>query len=359
MSSQAEVISQDQLDARQQGGKIKCLVWDLDHTLWNGVLLENSDVHLRDQVISVMEELDARGILQSIASKNDYDHAMDKLKEYGIDHFFIYPQINWNRKSLSIQQIAESINIGIDSLAFIDDQPFEREEVAHTHPSVLCLDAEELLQILDYPAFKPRFVTEDSKLRRVLYQTDLERKKVEEEYVGPQADFLASLQMKVRIGRVQPGDLQRAEELTVRTHQLNTTGYTYSYEELDELRQSDSHLLLIASLDDKYGTYGKIGLTLLECREEVWTIKLLLLSCRVMSRGIGGILINQLLRMAKESQVRLRAEFLPNSRNRMMYITYKFAGFQEVQKQGNLVILEHDLTLIPAAPEYVDVEVSL
>ena len=105
---------------------IKCLVWDLDNTLWDEVLLEDRVVFLRDNVVATIEALDSRGILQSIASRNDYDSAMQQLAEFDLDEYFLYPQINWGSKASSIQTIVQSINIGMDTIAFIDDQQFER-----------------------------------------------------------------------------------------------------------------------------------------------------------------------------------------------------------------------------------------
>jgi FkbH-like protein len=156
---------------------------------------------------------------------------------------------------------------------------------------------------------------------------------------------------------VEEGDLQRAEELTVRTHQLNSTGYTYSYEELDSFRKSDRYKLLIAGLEDKYGTYGKIGLVLIECQENLWAIKLLLMSCRVMSRGVGSVLLNYLVRLAKHNGKRLQAEFLTTDRNRMMYITYKFAGFKEAETKENFVLFENDFSLIQPLPGYMQIKI--
>lgn len=164
--------------------------------------------------------------------------------------------------------------------------------------------------------------------------------------------------MELTISPVGDEDLKRAEELTVRTHQLNTTGYTYSYEELDMLRNSNRHKLLIAGLTDKYGTYGKIGLVLLECDEKTWSIKLLLMSCRVMSRGVGSVIINYIMGLAKEAGVNLKAEFVSNDRNRMMYITYKFAGFKEVDKKDNVDILENDLSRIQPMPDYMKINIK-
>ncbi len=340
---------------RKERQKVKCVIWDLDNTIWNGVLLEDENVTLKDGIADIIKALDNRGILQSVASKNEHEHAMNKLKEFGLDEFFLYPQINWNSKSSSVKRIVETINIGMDTIAFIDDQPFEREEVNHSLPEVLCIDALEIGRILNMPEMNPRFITEDSRLRRKMYMSDRDRNMDEENFIGPQEEFLASLNMKLTISPVKTGDLQRAEELTVRTHQLNTTGYTYSYEELDNFRKSDKHKLLITGLEDKYGTYGKIGLTLIECNKDVWTIKLLLMSCRVMSRGVGTIIINHIMGLSKEAGVRLRAEFVQNDRNRMMYVTYKFAGFIEAEEKDGLIIMENDLKQIQTFPEYLKV----
>ncbi|MBW4619913.1 MAG: HAD-IIIC family phosphatase [Cyanosarcina radialis HA8281-LM2] len=336
--------------------QIKCVVWDLDNTLWNGILLEDNSVSLRNQVVDLIQTLDSRGILHSIASRNDYDRAMEKLEELGLKEYFLYPQINWNSKVASINNIAKSINISLEAIAFIDDQPFELEEVGFSCPEVLCINAFNLDQLLDLPAMNPRLITADSKMRRLMYINDLERDRAEENFIGSQEEFLATLKMNFTISSAQEEDLQRAEELTVRTNQLNTTGYTYSDDELKYFIRSPQHKLLIASLDDKYGSYGKIGLALVECQEKIWTIKLLLMSCRVMSRGVGTILLNYIMNLAKTHNVCLQAEFIANNRNRMMYITYKFAGFKETEQIGNTAILKTQLTRIQAFPDYVNLQ---
>lgn len=349
----AATASQASADKRM----IKCVVWDLDNTLWHGTLLEDGAVCLKDQVVEIIKTLDGRGILQSIASKNDYDHAMGQLQSFDLAEYFLYPQITWDSKVSGIKSIASSINIGLDAIAFIDDQEVERDEVAFSLPEVYCLDPMALEGLLQMPELNPRFITEDSRLRRLMYLSDLERKKAEESFTGPQEEFLATLDQTLTIAPAQLEDLNRAEELTLRTNQLNTTGYTYSYEALNEFRQSGRHRLLIASLTDKYGAYGKIGLVLIECGEREWTIKLLLMSCRVISRGVGIILINHVLKLAKAARVKLRAEFVPNGRNRMMYITYKFSNFRETTQRDGLHILENDLSRIQDFPTYMKVEI--
>src|ERR687886_236482 len=174
---------------------IKCVVWDLDNTLWDGVLLEGERVSLRTDVVDVIKRLDSRGILHSIASKNDYTTAMAKLEQFGLSEYFLYPQISWNSKASSLKAVAKSINIGLDTLAFVDDQPFDREEVSFSAPGVLCIDAQDIPEIVDMPEMKPRFVTEDSKIRRLMYLSDIERDRAEKEWSGPSAEFLATLDM--------------------------------------------------------------------------------------------------------------------------------------------------------------------
>jgi FkbH-like protein len=340
--------------------KIKCVVWDLDNTLWQGVLLENLEnendrVSLRVGVTDIIKTLDSRGILQSIASRSEYNQAMAQLEAFGLSDYFLYPQINWNSKAQNIETIAKKINIGIDTLAFIDDQPFERQEVNFSQPEVLCIDAVNIDKLLDMPAMNPRFLTEDSSRRRLMYLSEIERQSVEDDFVGPKDEFLATLNMILTIAPAKEENLKRAEELTVRTHQLNTTGYTYSYDELNQFRQSEQHQLLIADLNDKYGTYGNIGLMLIECAKEVWTIKLLLISCRVMSRGIGTVMINHIRNEARKNGVRLQAEFISNDRNRMMYMTYKFTHFKENEKVNDLTIMENDLSQIQNFPAYLTI----
>jgi FkbH-like protein len=332
---------------------IKCVVWDLDNTLWDGVLLENDQLILRKNIQKIIQTLDQWGIINSISSKNNFDDAILKLEEFGLKDYFLYPQINWDLKSTSIQLIKEKLNIGYDAIAFIDDQPFEREEVLFTHPEVQCFDVDIIEQIEQQ--FKPRFTTNESSLRRKMYIDDDRRNNVEKE-IGNNKAFLESLNLDFKITVATREDLQRVEELTIRTNQLNATGYSYSYDELEVLLHDPNHRLFVAELTDKYGSYGKIGVVMLECIEDTWTLKLLLMSCRVMSRGVGGVLLNYILNLAKENQASLYAEFLPTDRNRLMFVTYKFAGFREDGKLENGGLrLKHSLDNIGNYPEYIQI----
>ncbi|RCG26491.1 HAD-IIIC family phosphatase [Sphaerisporangium album] len=339
-------------------GRIKCVVWDLDNTLWDGVLLEDGEVTLRRTVVDHIHRLDRMGVLNSIASRNDHEAAMAKLAEFGLTKMFLAPQINWNAKSDSIRHLAGVLNLGLDAFAFIDDQPFERFEVAAALPEVACVDACDVDSALAGPEFRPRFVTDESAKRRLMYQAQLTRDALERDFVGTNEAFLADLGMTFTIAPARREDLQRAEELTIRTNQLNATGRTYSYDELDALRESPGHLLLVASLTDRFGSYGKIGLALVEKGADDWWLRMMLMSCRVMSRGVGMVLLNHVMRLAREAGAGLRADFVETGRNRMMQITYAFSGFREVARDGAHVVLAADLDALQAPPGYVRLEVT-
>jgi FkbH-like protein len=338
---------------------IKCLVWDLDNTLWDGTLLEDGEVVLREGVLDVIRELDRRGILMSIASKNEPDDALKMLSRLGVSEYFLVPQIGWGAKSGSIEEIARLLNIGLDTFAFIDDQPVEREEVFFHHPEVRVYDASVYRDLPGLPEFTPRFITGDSTRRRLMYQEDQKRKDEEERFGDNSEEFLRTLDMELTISRVKEGDLERAEELTLRTNQLNSTGLTYDYDELRRLIASPKHLFLIAELTDKFGSYGKIGLMLAEKSDAeappTLTIKLLLMSCRVMTRGVGSALLIHLTKIARAEGRELLADFVATGRNRIMYITYKLMGFEEVSQDGDRSLLTYKGGE-KEYPEYLKVE---
>ena len=332
---------------------VKCVVWDLDGTLWPGTLLEGDALAPDPAVVEVIRELDRRGILHSIASRNEPEQALARLREHGLADLFLFPQIGWDAKHASVRTIAERLNIGLDALAFVDDQPFDRDEVRFELPAVRTYAPEEVAGFCALPEFTPPAVTEEASRRRELYAAEQLRATAEQEWEGPAPEFLASLEMILTIAPATEADLDRAEELTVRTNQLNTTGRTYSREQLAALARSPEHELLVASLEDRYGSYGKIGLALIERGQAAWTLKLLLMSCRVMSRGVGSVLINHVRDMAAAAGARLLCELIPTDRNRMMLITLRLGGFREAGERDGARLLESPPGDVPPPPDHL------
>ena len=345
---------------RANAGRIKCLIFDLDDTLWEGTLTEGGVKKLRDGAVELIHTLDSRGILMSIASKNDYDTAMETLAKLDptLPEMFLCPKISWGAKSAAVGQIAEELNLKMCNLAFIDDSEFQRDEVKFAHPDISVYDASELSSLADYPEFTVKFITEDSKNRRSMYVSDMSRDRAKAEFAGTDEAFMNTLDMHLTVDPVDEAQLRRVEELTLRTHQLNSTGYTYSYDELVSFIGSEKHEFYIAGLTDKYGDSGKVGLVLMEDAGDAYVLKLLIVSCRVMTRGVGAALLTHAVRVAAEKGKRLRAEYLETEYNRIMYITYKLAGFEEICEldDGEGCILEYSRDALPEYPSYLKIE---
>ncbi|GAB3466561.1 HAD-IIIC family phosphatase [Actinophytocola sediminis] len=308
---------------------VKCLVWDLDDTLWQGTLLEDDTVELFDGVLDVIRTLDDRGILHSVASKNDYDLALARLTALGIADYFVVPEIGWGPKSASVRAIADRLRFAPSAMAFIDDRPQERAEVAFTLPDVRCYPAEEVRSLVGLPEFTPRTVTVDSRRRRQMYQAGFERDAERAAFRGPDLDFLRSLEVQMGISRATPAELGRVEELTLRTTQLNTTGVFYAEDTLRTMLANPGHEVLTVTVADRFGPYGAIGVVVLDRHDDVWHVKLLATSCRTVSLGVGGQILTWLVGEAHRAGVHLLADFRPTERNRIMEITYRFAGFTD------------------------------
>jgi len=308
---------------------VKCLIWDLDNTMWQGTLLEDPDVRLSDDIRNVIAELDSRGILQSIASKNDHEHAWPRLEQLGVAEYFVHPQIGWGAKSDAVQAIAEQLNFALDTVAFVDDLPSERAEVEFHAPQVRCYPAEQAVSLAGLREFSPPTVTVDARRRRQMYQASFRREAEKDSFAGPDEEFLRTLDLVMAIKRADDQDLSRVEELTLRTSQMNATGVHYPDAVLRDLLADPDHDVLTVTLTDRFGPHGAVGVLLLEYHPAVWHLKLLATSCRVVSFGAGAVILNWLIDQAARAGAHLAADFRPTARNRMMDIAYRFAGFAE------------------------------
>lgn len=334
---------------------LKCLIWDLDCTIWDGILSEGDDVKLRAEARNLIITLDQRGILNSIVSRNDYQKAKEKLESFGLWEYFVCPQIGWEDKHLNVHEIIQQLNLAPNAFGYIDDQPFERDLVHHHFPEIRIFNENQLQEIELAEYAKPKFITNETNKRRAYYQIEQKRKKYEKEFHKDQMEFLKALDLKCHISPATIDDLKRAEELTIRTHQLNSTGFTYSYDDLLALIHSSHHELYVAKLSDKFGDYGTIGLLLLEKSHKTLNLKLLIVSCRVLSRNVGQVLMQFAIKRAQDEHLQLMADFIENDFNRKMYISYKFAGFDELKRNGNHILLQYEGPVVSNYPDYIDV----
>jgi methoxymalonate biosynthesis protein len=333
---------------------VKCLVWDLDNTLWTGTVLEET-VWIDQAVRRALEVLDSRGILHSIASKNDHEVAWARLVELKVDKYFILPQIGWHPKSDSIRRIADGLGFAHNAIAFVDDQPAERAEVTVHLPDIRCYTPSQILNLITLPEFRPEVITVDSGRRRLMYQANLRREAEREGFQGPDVEFLRSLDLQLCIDRAKVTELARVEELTRRTSQMNATGIHYSERALREFCGTPRYEVLLATLDDRFGSHGAIGVVLVENRSTYWHLKLLATSCRVVSFGVGTTILNWLINQAVGGGVHLVADFRATERNRIMEITYRFLGFSPSDCECFASMPQHEdiqrLHLIPDARE--------
>lgn len=284
--------------AEKSADKVKCVVWDLDGTLWDGALIETEDptsLALKPGIREVMEELDQRGILQSVASKNEKSAAMAVLERLGIADYFLYPQIHWNPKSGSMEQIAKSLNIGIDALAFVDDMAFERREVAACWPQVRTYDAAEAGNLLTRPEFDVP-ATEESRVRRQMYRAEEKRNVLLAASHTDITDFLRKCNLKLRLFEPATAEEKlRCYELVVRTNQLNMSGIKYTPEEFEAVLGRAGHQNFAFSCADDFGSYGIVGFGQYRVEAGKLVFTEFAMSCRVAGKFVESALFSYLL----------------------------------------------------------------
>lgn len=253
--------------------QIKCVAWDLDGTLWDGTLSEGEDVRLREGVLETIKALDAAGIVNSICSKNNYDVAIAKLKELGLEEYFVFPQIGWGAKSAAIKNLAREMNIGLDAIAFVDDREENRADVRENCPGVLVLD--------EIAAVALRLGWRSEKglgaARRKMYREEMARRGAAQAFAGDAAAFLAQSELNVELCEV---DFARCLELVNRTNQLTITGRRYAAADFTALMKCCQTRAV--RVRDKYGDYGIVGFVAWDDLRIVEFV----FSCRVACKGV-------------------------------------------------------------------------
>lgn len=282
----------------QPAAKVKCVAWDLDNTLWNGTLIETDDpatLTLKPGIREIVEALDQRGIIQSVASKNDYQPAMAVLERLGVAEYFLYPQISWDPKSGAVEQIAKILNIGIDTLALIDDTAFERQQVQSVWPQVRTYDVTEIESLLARSEFDVP-TTAESCSRRAMYRAEEQRNTLMEAEHTDIVEFLRKCNLKLHLftPTIEEEKL-RCYELTVRTNQLNMTGRKYTPEEFEEVICRPGHKNFAFSCGDNFGEYGIVGFGQYRVEGEVLICTEFAMSCRVAGKFVESALFAHLL----------------------------------------------------------------
>ena len=309
----------------------KLVIFDLDNTLWEGVLLEGS-VRLRPGIRALFEELDARGVLLSVASKNAPADALAQLAALRLDDLLLFPQIGWLPKSRSVQAIVEAIDIGIDTVIFVDDNPFERAEVAAAHPAVEVLDELALSELANHPRLQGA-KTPEARQRRQMYQQSVARRQAETAYGSDYRAFLQQSALRVTIRPPAPADHERIAELVQRTNQLNFSGRKYDRSAISAAL-GDERIHLVIECADRFGSYGTVGFCMARVEHNGGAARLVIddfmLSCRVQGKFIEQALIHDLISRMEQRPAEVRVNFRKTDRNRPAQLVLEEIGFETV-----------------------------
>jgi FkbH-like protein len=295
----------------------KCIVVDLDNTLWGGVIGEDGlegialslappgDSFLAFQQ-AILDQYN-KGIILAINSRNNRDDALAVLRTHPNmilkEPHFAAMRINWEDKVENLRELAAELNIGLDSMVFLDDDPTNRAWVRNALPEVtvpeLPADPEAYTPFfLSLDLFENGELTDEDKMRGNMYVTERLRTEAAKSY-KKRGDFLKSLNLELQIRENDASNLTRLAQLTGKTNQFNIRKHPISAEKLGKMINNGKHLILSGRLLDRFGDYGVIILAIVEINKKPWHISTLLMSCRVFDRGVEDALLAYIFKKAK------------------------------------------------------------
>ena len=331
--------------------KVKCLIVDLDNTMWKGVIrdigVENLEIRIDKERFhwNVLAILYARGILIGVISKNDAyleDEIQAFIKEHLAGTKFVCFRLSWEDKWKNLQEVQQQLNIGLDSIAFIDDSPFEREQMKAMLPEVRVYDENIFEKLLYMPEFQPEFVTQESRKRSEFYIQENQRQQAKSNAVPE--DFLKQCNFSINIEKMRPFQVDRVCELIQRTNQLNTSIKRYTKEQIISMSHEQNVDIFTVTVSDKFGDYGLVGVCIGLHNDNTYEIDTMLFSCRIMSRGVEDYTITSILNHAKSNQFEKAVlRFEKGPKNEQMKTILSNNGFVESAQQGNSVIYSFNL----------------
>ena len=328
-------VKLDKSSAKSPAKFVKCIAWDLDNTLWKGILVEDGvdAIVVNEDAVKLIKDLDRKGIVHTILSKNDHKNAWKALEKFGLAEYFIFPHINWQPKSGNLKAAAKEINIGLDTFAFIDDSPFERGEVGENLPMVRVFNATEINDLSARPEFNPPVSAESSK-RRASYQKEMQRVAAANAFEGDYNAFLKSCEIKLTmfgLPKASEEEYKRCYELIQRTNQLTLAGRRYAEDEFKALvSKSNLHAYGIRC-SDKFGDYGIVGAVFFSVNGENAAVEEFVMSCRVAKKKCEDATANWVAHKAKKLGAKvLTAQVVKTGRN--MALVSAFGEISGIKK---------------------------
>ncbi len=359
------------------GRVCKALLIDLDNTIWGGVIGEDGlngiklgaeypgNAYL--EVQRAILDLHRRGIILAICSKNNPEDALEVLNRHPAmllrpDHFAA-TRINWKSKAENIRELAGELNLGIDTLAFLDDNPIEREEVRMLLPEVHVIDlpASPALfarALRSTPVFERLALSQEDRDRGAYYLAEQQRARLQGSAVALE-DYYRSLEMVVDIAAVTSRTIARVAQLTNKTNQFNLTTRRYSEQDIAAKAADAKWRVYALSGADRFGDYGLVGVAITSGSGEVCEIDSFLLSCRVIGRSVETALLSYLARKAaSEGARRLRGWYLPTRKNAPAKDFYPQHGFKMINESEGKMLFEYDLSKKLAWPDWIKLQTA-
>ncbi len=346
-----------------EGIRKKCIVLDLDNTLWGGIVgedgLNNIQIgnnypgnifkHFQEQILAVHNT----GVLLAICSKNNYEDVAEVFNKHPemilkLENFIIY-KINWNNKADNIKAIASELNIGLDSLVFIDDNPTERDLVRSAIPDVIVPEFPK--QVYQIPTFfeqvyddyfKVYALTDEDKVKNEQYQL-VQKSNQEKEQFQSIDEYLQNLEITITIQQVNEITLPRASQLTQKTNQFNLTTIRYTESDLLSILKN-SGIIYLLSVSDKFGDSGISGEIIIKLENDVAIIDSFMMSCRVLGKKIERTFLNEILSMLKAKNInQVYANYIKSSKNIQVVDFFDNNGFELIEASDEWKKYKFDL----------------
>lgn len=346
-----------------QGKLKKCLILDLDNTLWGGVIGDDGIENIQlGEGIGIgkaytefqywIKKLKNRGIILAVCSKNDEEIAKEPFEKHPdmvlrMEDISLFVA-NWNNKADNIRYIQSILNIGFDSMVFLDDNPFERNLVRDNLPEVVVPELpEDPAEYLEYLYGLNLFETVSYSIQDVertkQYQEEAKRTLSQKEYVNVD-DYLNSLQMQSEVKAFDKFTIPRVAQLSQRSNQFNLRTVRYTDSELIQMKDNPDFISFVFTLDDKFGNNGIIGVIILEQKDrETFFVNTWFMSCRVLKRGMENFMLNTIVKYAKlHGFEKITSEYIPTVKNKMVENLYLELGFSALEDSDNHFILPLD-----------------
>ncbi len=329
----------------------KCLVLDLDNTIWGGVLGEDGIEGIKigidppgnafNDFQKAVKTLLRRGVILAINSKNDIELVKEAFENrpemiLKLDDFASI-RANWKDKAQNMREIAAELNIGIDSFVFMDDNPAERFLIKNELPEVLTVDMPEDFSnyaqtLLDLDVFEALHITVEDKNRTQLYKAETERKQLKTQ-ITDLSEYLTSLETKVEVFLVDSFSISRVSQLTQRTNQFNLTTRRYTEAEIKSFSESQNSKVYCLKSSDRFGDHGTVGTCIVKAQnDDTWELDVLLMSCRVLGRGIEEAFLHFICEDVKKNGAQnLIGRYLPTKKNEMAKDFFKRLRFNQIE----------------------------